>query len=289
MRRTLFLLEWLRYHSDAIKYLVHAMSEAATLELIEATLATRAMVAFESTDEGIRDNGYHDHSGGQLLGSASGLLSVTTRRGAWVVPATHCVWIPPRQVHAVRSHGQFSGWSLYINEATSASLSDAPRTMRTVPLLREAIHRHATLPFEPETPRHEHLARVILDELAHLPAEGLELIAPIDPRLVRITDAIIADFTTERSLLEWSKWAGISSRSLSRRFVVETGFTFTAWRQRARLIRALELLAQGFPVTTVSLDLGYESISAFITLFRRTYGLTPGEYSRAAGTVNAVP
>ncbi len=60
----------------------------------------------------------------------------------------------------------------------------------------------------------------------------------------------------------------------------ETGFTFTEWRQRARMLRALGMLAEGAAVTTVALDLGYSSISAFIALFRRTFGATPGDYMR---------
>ncbi len=87
---------------------------------------------------------------------------------------------------------------------------------------------------------------------------------------------------TIRDLDAWASWAGIAARTLSRRFVTETGFTFTAWRQRARLLRSLEMLAESTPVTTVALDLGYDSVSAFIALFRRTFGVTPGEYMRNA-------
>ena len=73
-------------------------------------------------------------------------------------------------------------------------------------------------------------------------------------------------------------WAGIAPRTLTRRFVAETGFSFTEWRQRVRLLKALEMLAAGKSVTTISLDLGYGNVSAFIALFRRTFGVTPGRY-----------
>jgi AraC-like DNA-binding protein len=255
------------------------MTAELSLDAILAALTQRAMVAEESSDKEVLDNGAHHHRAGQLLGSSSGLLSVTTERGTWVLPSTHCIWIPPRQVHAVRSHGPFSGWSLFINEAVALSLSPAAKAMRTAALLRQAIHRLATIELEPKTPRHEHLEQVILDELADLPAEERQLTAPADPRLRRITDAIVADFTLEMGLEEWAAWGGISSRSLSRRFVEETGFTFTTWRQRARMVRATELLAQGQAVSKVSLDLGYANVGAFIALFRRTYGVTPRRYA----------
>ena len=60
--------------------------------------------------------------------------------------------------------------------------------------------------------------------------------------------------------------------------IAETGFSFNEWRQRIRLLRALELLAAGKPVTAIALDLGYDNVSAFIALFRRMFGTTPGRY-----------
>ena len=56
--------------------------------------------------------------------------------------------------------------------------------------------------------------------------------------------------------------------------------SFGAWRRQLRLLRALERLAAGEPVTTVALALGYDSTSAFIAMFRRNLGRTPGSYFR---------
>ncbi|UPJ39994.1 helix-turn-helix domain-containing protein [Bradyrhizobium sp. 40] len=43
-------------------------------------------------------------------------------------------------------------------------------------------------------------------------------------------------------------------------------------------MRALERLAEGNAVTTVALDLGYSSVSGFIALFRRAFGVTPAAH-----------
>ena len=45
-----------------------------------------------------------------------------------------------------------------------------------------------------------------------------------------------------------------------------------------RLLRSLELLAEGQSVTAIALDLGYASVSAYIGLFRRSFGETPASY-----------
>ncbi|CAI9401481.1 HTH-type transcriptional regulator NimR [Pleomorphomonas sp. T1.2MG-36] len=47
---------------------------------------------------------------------------------------------------------------------------------------------------------------------------------------------------------------------------------------RSSCVRALETLAEGQAVTVVALDLGYDSVSAFIALFKRTLGVTPSAY-----------
>lgn len=106
-----------------------------------------------------------------------------------------------------------------------------------------------------------------------------------EPELVavphRIARAIIADPADDRDLEQWAGWGGVSSRTLSRRFVAETGFNFTLWRQRARLMRSLEMLADEVPVQNVALDLGYSTASAFISLFKRAFGATPSAYCRS--------
>ncbi len=72
-------------------------------------------------------------------------------------------------------------------------------------------------------------------------------------------------------------------RTLSRRFLAETGMTFRQWQRQARLLAALVRLAQREPVTSVALDLGYDSPSAFIYAFRRALGTTPGRYFERDG------
>lgn len=225
--------------------------------------------------------GPHRHARGQLLGSLRGLLSIGVQDGVWVVPAIHAVWLPPHTAHSGRSHGPFHGWSVYVAEPACADLPQRPCTIRSSALLREAVLRAADWPLDFQAPlqgARAHLAAVILEEIRSLPVEPFGLPLPSDPRLLRIARALIADPADGRDLVQWAAWAALSSRTLSRRFVAETGFSFTAWRQRARMLRALEMLAAGMPVGTVALDLGYATASAFIGLFRRSFGQTPAAY-----------
>ena len=220
----------------------------------------------------------HCHAHGQLLGATSGLLSVDMGSSQCVVPATHAVWIPPGVVHRLRSHGPFAGWGVYVSAASCADLPDKPRMMIASGLLREAVARAASWEGDTLSEAQSRLAGVILDEIRSLPEEFLGLPMPQDARLLRIAAALSDRPDDERRMEEWAMWAGIAPRTLTRRFVAETGFSFTEWRQRVRLLKALEMLAAGKSVTTISLDLGYGNVSAFIALFRRTFGVTPGRY-----------
>lgn len=180
--------------------------------------------------------------------------------------------------HGLRSHGPYSGWSVYVSAKACGELPDKPSVLSMTNLLREAITRAAAWQGVELNASQKRLAGVILDEIGSLPGVNLGLPMPQDSRLLRIAQALSANPDDGRRLEEWAAWAGMSSRTLTRRFRAETGFSFNEWRQRIRLLRALELLAAGKPVTAIALDLGYDNVSAFIALFRRMFGTTPGRY-----------
>ncbi|MBK5414339.1 AraC family transcriptional regulator [Pseudomonas sp. TH31] len=241
-----------------------------------STAASVFAVTLDSPVE--RQSALHQHARGQLLGARRGLLSVDAADHHWVVPVTHAVWIPPDCLHGLRSHGPFHGWSVYVAAPACAGLPQQPCIIATSGLLREAVDRAATWGGGALDQRQDRIAQLILDEIAASPADPFGLPLPQDPRLRRIIQALVDDLADHRSLEQWAQWGGVSARTLARRFVSETGFTFSQWRQRARLLRALELLAAGEVVTTIALELGYENISAFIAMFRRAFGVTPGRY-----------
>jgi AraC-like DNA-binding protein len=244
---------------------------------------TLLLRAVEQTSADGRSTRRHRHASGQMLGALQGLLTVDVSDGRWVVPATHALWIPPDVPHGLRSHGPFAGWSVYVSPEGCEALPAAPRIVAVSGLLREAVARAATWP-ETATAldaAQTRLAGVILDEMAAAAPVALGLSMPSDPRLLKIARALSARPDDERRLDEWADWAGIAPRTLTRRFAEETGFSFTEWRQRVRLLRGLELLAAGKPVTTIALALGYDNVSAFIALFKRTFGVTPGRYGAA--------
>jgi AraC-like DNA-binding protein len=228
----------------------------------------------------------HTHDWHQLVYASRGVMTIDTPDGAWVVPPHRGVWVPGGVVHAIQISGEVAMRTLYIDPRRARALPTACRVLEIAPLLREIIlHAVERGGLDRRVPSEARLARVMLDlvraALREGPSAALTLPEPRDPRAARLAALLRADPGTQRPLAALLRGVGASARTIERRFKIETGMTFGRWRQQLRLVHALRLLAAGTPVTAVALDVGYDSPSAFVSAFRRTFGATPGRYFRA--------
>lgn len=221
----------------------------------------------------------HSHRKAQLVFASKGVMTVTTDRGAFVVPPQFAVWMPGGVVHRINTRGPLAMRTLYIRDSAVPGLPAEVCVLRVSRLLRELVLAAVATPADyPVDGPEARMMQVILDQLRAQPRAPLALAMPLDRRLRKVAEALYDDPADNRGLDEWARVAGASARTLARLFQAETGLGFRAWRQQLRLQRALEMLAEGIPVTTVALDLGYESPSAFIAMFRRILGASPGRY-----------
>lgn len=225
----------------------------------------------------------HSHSWPQLVFATHGVLTVTTREhsgdGAWVVPTHRAAWIPDGVAHWLEATGKVQMRTVYLRPDLATHLPKVCCVMAVSPLLRElilcAIARgmlHDTVPEE------WRLTQVLVDQLTHTPEIALDLRRPFDPRACRVADAVIANLSGHHTLAQLARDSGASARTIERLFRDQTGISFGRWRQRARLLEALRLLASGHSVTTTALAVGYDSTSAFVVTFKRTMGTTPGTH-----------
>ena len=125
---------------------------------------------------------------------------------------------------------------------------------------------------------------IILDLVKILQVAPLELRMPTDARLKKISEKLTINPGDNRTLAQWGKSVGATERTLARRFRLETGMSFRHWRQQMRILESLKRLGQNEPVSAVALDLGYNSPSAFIAMFKKALGKTPGQYFKEADT-----
>ncbi len=225
----------------------------------------------------------HSHRQAQLLYAVSGVISLTTDSGTWVVPPSRAVWLPPHLEHVTASHTSVQFRSLLIDPDGRDALPKECMVVEVTPLLRELILRLAGLVDKPD---HKEIAdaviRLLLLEITFLPAQPLKLPLPKHPALAAFCETLLGDLASTISIEEAANGLHMSRATLMRLFQRETGLSFGRWRQQARMLKALALLAEGRTILDVALDCGYESPSAFSAMFRRSLGRSPRDYFQSA-------
>jgi len=221
----------------------------------------------------------HQHIRSQLLYASSGVMTVTTKSGIWVVPPLRAVWIPALTRHQIKVSGHLSMRTLYIDPTFFLDSPNACCVVAISPLLKELILYAVSLPrLYPLKGPAERIMMVMLDQIRSMRITPLALPIPEDTRLKKIYDRLSTNPGENRTLEQWGKLVGATGRTLARRFREETGMSFGQWRQQIRILEALRRLGMDEPVTTVALELGYDSPSAFISMFKKALGKTPGQY-----------
>ncbi|WP_026791649.1 AraC family transcriptional regulator [Pleomorphomonas oryzae] len=220
----------------------------------------------------------HQHRQGQLILALHGAVTCTAANGLWIVPPDCGVWIPGGVPHNNQATPNALLTYLFV-EPEAASLPGECCTLSVSPMLREMILRLADAPDSYAPDDHVgRLVRVLLDELALMPRDGLKLPVSSHPKIAAITSALSGNPGDRRTVGEWAAHVAMSERSLKRLMVQETGLSFGRWRRQLHLVIALRELASGATVQKVSSDLGYESPTAFIVMFKKALGVTPTRY-----------
>lgn len=222
---------------------------------------------------------FHHHVRSQLLYASTGVMTVTTDQGIWVVPPLRAVWIPPLVQHQIKTLGNLSMRTLYIDPVYCHDAPGHCCVVSVSPFLKELILIAAKIPafYELNSPE-DRIMAVILDQIHHMDVTPLSLPIPKDPRLKELFLKLSENPGDKRTLEEWGKLVGTTRRTLTRLFQSEIGMSFGQWRQQIRILESLGRLAMNEPVTSVAIDLGYDSPSAFISMFKKALGKTPGQY-----------
>ena len=241
------------------------------------TIAPRRSLPCASTPTGPKaEVPDHRHRKGQLVVSLGGGVTCRVPERPVDGPAALRGLDSGGMPHSNRATANARLFFVYI-EAELVDLPDRCCTISISPLLRELIVELSDGAQHDEA-RRERLIGVLLCELPLMPVQQLHLPLSREPRLKRIATALADNPADRRTLAEWADHVALSESSLARLVAKETGLTFGRWRQQLHLIVAIRELAAGASVQQVSADLGYESVTAFITMFRKALGKPPAKY-----------
>jgi AraC-like DNA-binding protein len=224
---------------------------------------------------------WHAHDEAQLIFAASGTMQVTTKAGRWLVPPQLAVWAPAGVHHRIDILSDTDLWMIYWHEAAAfawapAASLDRAFALRVTKLLRELIFAAFDADATPE--KAALVVRLILHELTETPDAPTFLPLPASVIGRRVADLAFADPRMHFDIDELASRAATSVRNISRLFPLETGLTFKAWRQRARIVLAIDRLSAGSAISQVAAHVGFASAAAFCYAFRQVTRMTPTEF-----------
>lgn len=214
----------------------------------------------------------------RLVYASEGVITVTTGQGAWVAPPERAVWLPAGMDYSVKVVATATSHSIDVDPALKLRGEPRCELISIKPLLHHLIMEAYEARDEGASARNRMLLSLIQAEIARAPSLPVLLSFPRHAGLLRLCEAFVAKPAAQQSIDVWSARLGLSRRTFTRLFRNETGLSFTDWRRQACLFAALPRLSAGEAVTTVAMDLGYSSPSAFTTMFKQIIGVSPRRY-----------
>ena len=226
--------------------------------------------------------GLHTHDQAQLLFATHGLMEVTTPAGRWLVPPQRAVWLPASVSHSILMLTDVEMRTLYIESHWIHPHSQAPNLQREFvvgvgPLLRGLVLTLFNSEAHPE--RAQLAAKLVLFELVEATDSTTFIPMPKDARALRIAELAMKDPKNHRSFEDMAHEVGVSQRTATRLFSAETHLTFKKWRQRARMMAAINALSrEGARIKQIATQLGFSSTASFTASFHEIMGVTPGHF-----------
>lgn len=219
----------------------------------------------------------HHHEQDLFVFVQSGYLRCYVDQGYWLVPAQSAIWIPAGQAHSndykKETHVAFAFIKKNDQFATQTKLLSIPSWMREL-LLYLASHEYPTSSDRLQ----DQMAHVFLQGLKQ--AEALNFFAPLPSQegLKQMAEQIMHQPQQRKKLTQWAEEFHCSERTLARRILTHTGLSFSKWQQLLLVLLAIQQLSNEKTIKQISFDLGYESTSAFIAVFKKHVKMTPKQF-----------
>lgn len=223
----------------------------------------------------------HTHAEAQLTFAVAGVVQIHTQEGRWLVPPLLAVWIPADVAHMAEVLTDAELWIVRCQAEAVAAIglpvaADRPFAVRVTPLLR-ALLDAAFVP-DIDQAKTDLLVKLMLHELAETVDAPTFLPMPAHSAARRVAELAINDPAGRHDLETLASRAATSVRTASRLFPAETGLTFKLWRQRARIVHAIDRLGRGHPIARVAVACGFSSTAAFSAAFRQVTTMTPTQF-----------
>jgi AraC-like DNA-binding protein len=238
------------------------------------------------------DSGWVQFPGHYLLYAATGAFHLEVGHVRWLLPPQRAAWVAAGTPLRLTGAGAGTTSSVLFADNTIPQPAFTCRVFAVSTLAREmllyAMRWDAQRAPTKESTENQtadrffqSLAAISMESAAQpdefwLPqAQSTELRAALNHTLLHLDETLTVSAVAQA--------VSVSERTLARRFAEEIGMTWSHYLRRARLIRAMELLATPEPqIIDIAYAVGFNSISAFNHAFREFSGETPSSYRKRA-------
>jgi AraC-like DNA-binding protein len=225
----------------------------------------------------------HQHSTGQMVFATQGVMLIETAYGRWTVPPQRALWIPPHEPHAIEMLTDTHMRTVYFHPDFIASCNAFAQRNIVHAVVASPMIKELVLGLF-ETERSDDMltlmAKLLMHALVETACLPTYLPMPAEERIKNTLSILMAKNDWLQSLDEVSARAHMSSRTFTRRFAAEVGMSFRDWRQRARLVKSLDLLALNQSTKSIAHTMGFASSAAYCAAFRDLLGCTPSEFRK---------
>ncbi|KAG9557065.1 hypothetical protein KCV01_g21959, partial [Aureobasidium melanogenum] len=207
--------------------------------------------------------GPHLHEDGQLTVAIQGTVRIQDDAGWHLATPGTAVWVPPGRRHSASYPKSCELIRMHLPVAASGELPDRCALLPMSNLATELVRRASRLGAENS---HELalLNALLVIQLRERPSLPAFSVPDGKDKQVRMITRHLRDHPSSNETLgELGARFGMSERTLARKFQQETGLNFRPWRDRLRIVTAIERMLQGEPLTAIALDVGYSGASSF--------------------------
>lgn len=220
-----------------------------------------------------------------LLHAVKGALDVRIRGKRWLLPPSFAAWVPANTEIAAEIKRPVTSCSILCVSGFCGRFPSHPVAFQMSTLTREMVQHCRNWGADAKQPEEASVFfKALLNSCADLVGNSIDVARPSseDPGLKKAI-AFTEDHLGEAlEASEVAKAAGLSERTMQRRFADELG---ESWRQaltHIRMIRAVELLGEkDLQVIHIATDCGFTSLSAFNRAFKEFTGVTPTSFRKS--------
>lgn len=235
-----------------------------------------------------RELGRHIHKEHEVFIPLQGEIKVEFEQKRVTGSNGKMLYVPPNIEHSFSSSASGEGERviLLIEDRLWKRITDQSFDLKSIPmnsLIRELVFYLLLKPKSKHVKTFVNaLVEVIVEQLEHHGEIDFESIEHLEGKIkdIRIKKAyqyIVESGDTTSS--ELAKVSGLSTRNLNRLFLNEVGFSPKQFMIQLKIERAKRLLkTTDKTITDISFDVGYNSLSKFITAFQKATGELPSTF-----------